>query len=106
MRAAADGEDGSLKHVAMENRLYPMRELLADLLLEMGQPAAALKEYEISLAANPNRFRGFLGVARAAEKADDRQKASAYYGKLLELARKADTDRPEIRQAKAFLEMK
>jgi tetratricopeptide (TPR) repeat protein len=106
MRAAADGEDGSLKHVAMENRLYPMRELLADLLLEMGQPAAALKEYEISLAANPNRFRGFLGVARAAEKADDRQKASAYYGKLLELAGKADTDRPEIRQAKAFLEMK
>ena len=28
MRAAADGEDGSVKHVAMENRLYPMRELL------------------------------------------------------------------------------
>ena len=28
MRAAADGEDGSIKHVAMENRLYPMRELL------------------------------------------------------------------------------
>ena len=27
MRAAADGEDGSVKHVAMENRLYPMREL-------------------------------------------------------------------------------
>src|SRR6267142_2327361 len=31
MRAAADGEDGSLKHVAMENRLYPFRELLAEL---------------------------------------------------------------------------
>src|SRR5262245_49340368 len=27
MRAAADGEDGSVKHVAMENRLYPLREL-------------------------------------------------------------------------------
>src|SRR5262249_41598560 len=27
MRSAADGEDGSVKHVAMENRLYPMREL-------------------------------------------------------------------------------
>jgi hypothetical protein len=34
MRAAADREDNSEKHVAMENRLYPMRELLADLLLE------------------------------------------------------------------------
>src|SRR5262245_17780954 len=37
MRAAADGEDGSVKHVAMENRLYPLRELYAELLLEMGQ---------------------------------------------------------------------
>ena len=34
MRAAADGEDGSVKHVAMENRLYPMRELLGELLLQ------------------------------------------------------------------------
>src|ERR1700716_1677162 len=46
MRTAADNEDGSLKHVAMENRLYPMRELLGDLLLELGQPAPALVEYE------------------------------------------------------------
>jgi hypothetical protein len=29
----------------MENRLYPMRELLADLLLENGDPAHALDEY-------------------------------------------------------------
>jgi hypothetical protein len=45
MRAAADGEDGSVKHVAMENRLYPLRELFAELLLETGQPAAALSEF-------------------------------------------------------------
>jgi hypothetical protein len=38
MRAAADLEDSSEKHVAMENRLYPMRELLGDLLMEQGQP--------------------------------------------------------------------
>ena len=43
MRAAADLEDGSEKHVAMENRLYPMRELLGDLLLEQQQPAQALE---------------------------------------------------------------
>jgi hypothetical protein len=41
MRTAANNEAGSLKHVAMENRLYPFRELLAELLLEMGQPVAA-----------------------------------------------------------------
>ena len=33
---AADGEDASVKDVAMENRLYPMRELLGDLLLADG----------------------------------------------------------------------
>jgi hypothetical protein len=41
MRGAADSEDASVKNVAMENRLYPMRELLADLLLDAGQAAAA-----------------------------------------------------------------
>ena len=49
MRKAADGEDGSVKHVAMENRLYPMRELLGDLLLEMGQARPALQEYAAAL---------------------------------------------------------
>src|SRR5207248_8980793 len=49
MRAAADGEDGSLKNVIMENRLYPLREMLAELLLDVGEPAAALKEYETAL---------------------------------------------------------
>src|SRR5215470_5031771 len=91
MRAAADGEDGSVKHVAMENRLYPMRELYADLLLEIGQPAAALKEYETALEQTPNRYRSLLGIARAANAAGDREKAAAYYGKLVNLAKNADT---------------
>ncbi len=100
MRAAADGEDRSVKHVAMENRLYPMRELLGDLLLEMGQPAAALTEYRTALEASPNRYRGFWGAARAADAAGDRTKAAEYYGKLVELAKNADTERRETREAK------
>jgi tetratricopeptide (TPR) repeat protein len=103
MRTAADGEDGSVKHIAMENRLYPMRELLGDLLLEMGQGEAALTEYETALKATPNRFRGFLGIARAATAAGNRAMASEYYGKLVELAKNADTERQEVREAKEFL---
>ena len=103
MRTAADNEDGSVKHVAMENRLYPMRELLGDLLLEMGQGTAALTEYETALKATPNRYRVFLGVARAADAAGNRAKAVEYYGKVVELSKKADTERPETRDAKAFL---
>jgi tetratricopeptide (TPR) repeat protein len=102
MRAAADSEDGSLKHVAMENRLYPFRELLAELFLETGQPAAALNEFETALKQTPNRFRAFWGAARAADGAGDRQKASEYFGKLVDLAKNADTERQEIREAKAY----
>jgi len=106
MRAAADGEDGSVKHVAMENRLYPLRELYGELLLELGQPAAAVHEFETALEQTPNRYRTFLGLARAANAAGDRQKASDYYGKVVNLAKNADTERPETQEAKAFLASK
>jgi tetratricopeptide (TPR) repeat protein len=103
MRAAADLEDARVKHVAMENELYPLRELLAELLLETGQTAAALREFETSLKATPNRYRGFYGAARAAEAAGDRQKAADYFGKLIALAKNADTTRPELARAKGYL---
>jgi tetratricopeptide (TPR) repeat protein len=106
MRAAADGEDGSLKNVIMENRLYPLREMLAELLLEVGQPAAALKEYETALKQTPNRYRAYFGAARAADAVGDRAQASEYFGKLVNLARNADAERPEVREAKAYLERK
>jgi tetratricopeptide (TPR) repeat protein len=103
MRAAADREDSSVKHVAMENRLCPMRELLAELLLEAGQAAAALREYEASLKETPNRYRGFYGAARAAEAAGDRQKAKNFFAKLVALSKNADTVRPDLARATAFL---
>jgi tetratricopeptide (TPR) repeat protein len=103
MRAAAELEDNSEKHIAMENRLYPMRELLGDLLMEQQQPAQALTEYEASLRSTPNRLRGLYGAAKAAQGARQLDKAANYFRKLAELTKDADTERPEIREAKAFL---
>jgi uncharacterized protein HemY len=103
MRAAADREDASVKHVSMENRLYPMRELFAEILLEAGQASAALREFEASLKETPNRYRGLWGAARAAEAAGDRQKAASYFAKVVDLTRNADTSRPEIARAKAYV---
>src|SRR6267378_4210997 len=103
MRAAADREDGSVKHVAMENRLYPMRELLADLLMETGQAAPALREYRAALKENPNRYRGLYGAAKAAEAAGERRMAADYFAKLVVLSKNADTVRPELAGAKAYL---
>ncbi|HEY3068257.1 MAG TPA: hypothetical protein VGL09_20905 [Methylomirabilota bacterium] len=106
MRAAADLEDGSEKHVAMENRLYPMRELLGDMLLQQGEPAAALKEYEASMKAAPERLRGYYGAAKAADAAGDTKKATDYFRKLAQLTRLADSDRVELQEMKQYLARK
>ena len=100
MRGAADLEDASEKHVAMENRLYPMRELLGDMLLGQGDAKAALKEYEASLKNAPLRLRGFYGAAKAAEAVGDTKTATAYFDKLVRLTRNADSERPEIVEAR------
>ncbi len=101
MRDAADREDRQEKHIVTPGRILPARELLGDMLLEAGQPAAALAEYEASFVRDPNRFRGLYGAARAADAAGDRDKAAAYSSKLLELAKGSDTIRPEIDWARA-----
>jgi len=103
MRSAADREDGSEKHVAMENRLWPMREILGDLLLAMHQPAQALKEYETSLQAAPNRFRGFYGAAKAAQQAGNPAKTKDYYEKLVALCGHSTGERQELAEAKTYL---
>jgi tetratricopeptide (TPR) repeat protein len=103
MRAAADREDQSEKHVAMENRLWPMRELLAELLLSLNEPAKALDEFEVSFAVSPNRFRGLYGAAKAAERSGDVNKARMYHEKLVAMCSQADSSRPELLEAKSFL---
>lgn len=64
--------------------------------------AAALKAYEQSLQVDRNRFRSVLGLARAAKASGDTAKTRVAYEKLVTLA-SADTDRPELAEAKAFL---
>jgi tetratricopeptide (TPR) repeat protein len=100
MRAAADLEDRNEKHIVTPGRIVPARELLGEMLLELKQADAALREFEASQRREPNRFRNYLGSARAAEMAGDRAKAAAYNQKLLALAKDADTARPELVSAK------
>jgi hypothetical protein len=106
MRSAADQEDASQKDVAMENRLWPMRELLGEMLLGMNEPAKALKEFEVSLQSARNRYRGLYGAAKAAERSGDRERARSYYERLVALCSYADTERPELAEAKTYLARK
>ena len=103
MRAAADLDDKTDKHPVTPGSILPAREQLGELLLELKQPSAALTEFETSLLTAPERFNGLYGAARAATLAADQKKARSYYSKLITLTRQADTARPEIAEAKAFL---
>jgi tetratricopeptide (TPR) repeat protein len=103
MRAAADAEDKREKHIVTPGRVLPARELLGDMLMELKQPSAALKEYEQSQLREPNRLRGYAGAGAAAEAAGERDKARAHYAKLVELTRDADTTLTEVARAKTYL---
>jgi uncharacterized protein HemY len=87
----------------MENRLYPMRELLGDLLRAHGEYAQALKEYEASMKNTPNRLRGFYGAAKAADGAGDAKRAAGYYRQLARLTQTADGDRAELKELSQIL---
>jgi tetratricopeptide (TPR) repeat protein len=103
VRAAADLEATMDKHPATPSAVLPARELLADLLLELNQPAAASKEYKEMLRTDPNRFRSILGAARAAKQSGDTAAAHDAYQKLVALSKQATPERPELAEAKAFL---
>jgi hypothetical protein len=103
MREAADREDHGEKHVAMENRLSPMRELLGELLLEAGRPEDAQREFAASLQTVPNRFRSLAGAARAAASLRHEEDARAYHERLLALTQDADSERPAMLAARAYL---
>lgn len=103
MRAVADLDDATDKHPVTPGAILPAREQLGELLLELKQPSAALAEFETSLRSAPERFNGLYGAARAASQASDQKKARSYYEKLIALTQQADSPRPEIKEAKAFL---
>lgn len=103
LRAAADREDKTEKHPVTPGPVIPARELLGDLLIELGQPAVALKEYEASQKVEPNRFRNVYGAARAAELSGDGAKARQYYAQLMKLAAKASGERVELQHARSLL---
>jgi tetratricopeptide (TPR) repeat protein len=100
---AAALEETVEKHPVTPGPLLPARELQGDLLLELGQAAAAQRAYEATLVREPNRARALFGAARAAERAGDAASARRHYQQLLEVMRAADAGRREVHAARAFL---
>ena len=88
MRAAADLEDATEKHPVTPGSLLPARELLADLLLDLGEPGPALTEYEASMKVAPGRLNSLAGALHAAEGSGDCARAAALRAKLEGLSAK------------------
>jgi hypothetical protein len=103
LRAAADREDATEKHVVTPGLLVPTREMLALVLLNDAKAAEALRGYETVLTKEPNRYRAFAGAMQAAERAGDAKKSALFAERLLEQTAAADTQRPEMVQARKVL---
>jgi tetratricopeptide (TPR) repeat protein len=103
-REAAELEETVEKHPVTPGPILPARELLGDLLLELGDAAAAQQAYEQTLQREPRRARTLYGAARAAERAGARAQAERHYRELLQVMEKGDPARAEIQAARRFLE--
>ena len=103
MSAAADAEDKTEKSPVTPGTPQPARELYGIMLLERGMAREALAAFEATIKKEPNRFNAIAGAAKAAERLGDQAKAKDYYQKLTTLAGNADTVRPDLAAARAFL---
>src|SRR6184192_472699 len=100
---AADLEDVTQKHPVTPGSLLPARELLGDLLLELGRAVKAAQAYAASLAQQPHRARSLFGLARASEQAGDLATARTRYREYLALMRHSDGARAELEVARGAL---
>ncbi|MGA7159067.1 MAG: hypothetical protein WBY53_19635 [Acidobacteriaceae bacterium] len=100
MRAAANLQD----KVGQAEVDIPAREMLANMLLDLGRPKEALAEYAVALRLSPNRLNGLYGAARAAEAAGDKAQAEMYYSALLRSTGDGTgSARPEFAHAKSYV---
>lgn len=106
MQESATIEDSTEKHPVTPGEVVPANELLGDLLLAIDEPAKALDAYEKSLKRSPNRFNGLYGAAIASERSGNLDKAGIYFEKLVESTKNSNSQRPEIIEAKSFVDNK
>ena len=81
----------------------PGKVFFLELKRKGGKPSEAQREFEASLQTVPNRYRSLAGAARAAGLLRHDEDARAYPQRLLALTQDADSTRPAILAARAYL---
>jgi len=102
LHRSAGAEDVLGKHPVSPGAFVPIREQLGSLLLELGQPKDAQREFEAALKIYAGRFRGLYGAALAAEQTGDKENAGRYYAKLAAQTAKSNGSRDELNHVRDY----
>jgi tetratricopeptide (TPR) repeat protein len=84
--------------------IKPTHELYGEILLFIDRPQDAQQKFERALLWHPNRARSLLGLARAAAQLGHIQATRQAYATFLNIWNHADSDLPELQEAKKFLQ--
>src|SRR5262249_47269992 len=84
--------------------VIPANELCGNFLLELNRPEEAATYFQKALLRTPNRPKVIFGLARAAEALGDHEAARRRYQEFLRIWQTADPERPELTQARKFVQ--
>jgi tetratricopeptide (TPR) repeat protein len=84
--------------------IKPTHELYGEILLGIDRPEEAQQQFERALLWHPNRARSLLGMARAAAQLGHIQATRQAYTTFLSIWSQADSDLPELQEAKQFIQ--
>jgi hypothetical protein len=106
MQEAAAAEETSETHDTLSPGPIGMtaHEGLGLLFLELGRPDDALPAFEASLRTAKNRLRSYAGAATAAAASGQASTARDHYAKVIELTAGSNAIRPELAEARAYLQ--
>ena len=90
------------KPIARPYPVKPAAELYGEALLRAGDAAAAITQFQASLARTPRRAASLLGLARAAKAAGKPAAAAKAAKEFLAAWHLADRDRAELKEARAL----
>jgi hypothetical protein len=99
---AAELDERVGKHPVTPGTILPPRELLGEVLLELGRAREALDAFEAVLVQSPNRLRALSSAARAAELARQPERARTLHTLVASIAA-PESERPEVLRSRAQL---